>query len=118
MKSLILILLLLLPIPARAEWTRADTARQLVITGIHVIDWGQTRNIANNPDRFYELNPMLGKHPSLNEVDKYFVGLIAVHAGISFVLPEKLRRPWQYLSIGYYGMNIERNYKIGLRVDF
>ena len=38
-----------------------------------VIDWCQTAYIANHPDKFFETNVLLGKHPSVLEVSIYFV---------------------------------------------
>lgn len=109
------------------NWGWDDTLRQAIITGIWVIDWGQTRYIAENPTRYYELNSTLGEHPTVSAVDKYFVRTILIHTGISYLLPDELtlfdytfkpRATWQYFSIGFYGMGIKRNAAIGIKVSF
>ncbi len=60
------------------------------------IDWRQTITIAKNPDKFREYNPILGKHPSEERVDYYFlvVAILAVvgllflaHWNSTWVLP-------------------------------
>jgi hypothetical protein len=40
--------------------------------GSLVVDWLQTLCIAREPDRFYEVNVLLGKHPSAARVSWYF----------------------------------------------
>ena len=37
-----------------------------------LLDWGQTLNIAQHPDHWHELNPLLGPHPSTGSVNMYF----------------------------------------------
>ncbi len=36
-------------------------------------DWAQTVEIASRPDRNYEFNPLLGRHPSVSQVNTYFI---------------------------------------------
>jgi hypothetical protein len=38
-----------------------------------LLDWFQTLTIAGHPDRFSEVNPILGKHPSKLGVSVYFI---------------------------------------------
>ena len=53
--------------------SKADTLEEIfsglpkeewVWQSLHTIDMVQTIRIAKNPDKFRELNPLLGKHPS------------------------------------------------------
>ncbi len=39
---------------------------------LHCVDWLQTRNIAKTPDRWREKNPILGRHPTLKQVNWWF----------------------------------------------
>jgi hypothetical protein len=55
-------------------------------------DWGQTRNIAAHPERFKEVNPILGPHPSTRRVDAYFAGAMLGTVGLAYVLPPQTRR--------------------------
>lgn len=45
-----------------------------------VIDWRQTLTIARNPERWYETNPILGRHPSVLRVNVWFA--IVLTAGL------------------------------------
>ena len=77
---------------ATGGWTKADTARQAAFVTVTAMDWMQTRQIAQNPDKYRELNPILGEHPSTGEVDVYFAAAIAAHTGIAMALPPDYRR--------------------------
>lgn len=55
-----------------------------------VIDWRQTLTIAKNPDKWFEMNPILGKHPSVQKVHVYFLCVIAASAFVLSIVP----RPW------------------------
>ena len=91
------------------------TLLSCITVALHVIDWLQTRYIAKHPAGFYELNPFLGKHPSVLKVNMYFLGCIAsTLVGASF-LPF-----WWAIGIGTWWIALEtflviRNYKIGIR---
>jgi len=126
MGGLVAAVLGLLSGPAAAEWTTADTAREVTYLGLHVADWGQTLDIAENDD-FYETNPVLGKQPSRGEVNRYFALTGLTHVAISAVLPNEAtfmshdwnpRASWQYVSIAVEGSTVYRNYKIGIRIEF
>ena len=107
----------LLSVDATADWTQEDTARQLAFTGLQLIDWGQTRDIAQNPNR-RELNPILGPNPSTTDVDVYFAATTLGHYVVSRALPPEYRKVWQYVWIGAQAGNVVRNYQLGVRVRF
>lgn len=111
-----LILLCLLSTPAYA-WTEADTQRQLVYSAFHVIDWGQTRDIATRDDHI-ETNPILGKYPSVQTVDYYFAAAIAGHTLVSYLLPPKYRKWWQVIWIGLEAKTVAHNYSAGVNIHF
>lgn len=83
------------------KWTKKNTIYQLIYTALHIVDWMQTRFVAKNPERFYELNPLLGKHPSISNVNIYFILTLIGHIVISYTLPSKYRRWWQIVWIGF-----------------
>lgn len=99
------------------DWTNADTARETAYTVLHIADWGQTRYIAKNP-QFYEQNPLLGEHPSVGRVDTYFISGLIAHTAISYALPPKYRRIWQYIGIVMEGGVVAHNTSIGVRFGF
>jgi hypothetical protein len=82
------------------------------------IDWSQTRYIAKNPDRFREINPLLGEHPSLGKVNNYFVASALVNIAAVHYLPERYRKPFQYLTIGFEATTVAHNYSIGIKLDW
>ena len=100
------------------EWTRADTERQVVYLALHIIDWGQTRNIAKNPVLYREVNPILGKHPSMNKVNGYFIVGVLVHTGIAYVLPAEWRKRFQCVTIGIETGYAVHNYATGIKMNF
>jgi hypothetical protein len=81
------------------------------------IEYGQTLDIKNHPD-LYERNPFLGKHPSDARVRNYHIVAGLAHVGMTRLLPREYRPYWQWgtliLEIGL----VERNHRLGLRLDF
>jgi hypothetical protein len=124
MKKLVLIfLLILIPYPVQAyqfceNWTKTDTSFESIYVGLTIIDWGQTRDIAKHPQQYSEMNPFLGKHPSLDKVDTIIPLGIVAHGLVSMALPPKYRRYWQVLFIGGEIAAVWNNYNVGLRIDF
>ena len=129
MKMVLLLLLALSAGFAQAEglsykvdpWRTEDTQREVAYAIVHLMDWGQTRNIAKHPERWYEKNPKLGRHPSVAQVDRHFLfgfplGAIS-HPIISYLLPAKYRPVWQYITIGYEWSYVERNFSLGITID-
>jgi len=118
MKTILILLIFLLPINCYADWDKNNTFREIAWQGIHLIDWGQTLDIARQPDRYYEMNPILGKHPSVGQVNTYMAISAITHIGISYMLPKKYRAYWQWISIGVSGSCIINNFNAGLKVKF
>lgn len=120
-----MLVFILLASPAYADdWSKADIQREAVYLVLHTIDLGQTRWLVKNPcdipnctDPRYETNKILGKYPSVGEVNRYFVGAAILQIGIAHVLPAEYRKWWQYLSIVEKGAFVGHNYRIGIRVD-
>jgi len=90
----------------------------LLMNGTTTMDWAQTRYAARHPAQFYEINPIIGKHPSVKEVDRYFIGSLAVKNTIFFILPEKYQPIWAMgmttISVGL----IAHNNSIGIQMKF
>ena len=100
------------------EWTAADTGREAVYLTLHSIDWAQTRNIARNPDKWYEQNSYLGKHPSVAQVDRYFIAAGAIQFAVAYYLPAEYRKAFQYVTIGVEGGAVVHNFSLGIEVKF
>lgn len=121
MKYLIPLLLLIPDFCEADEWSKADTAREAAYLILHVVDWGQTRNIVHRHQRgedYWEANPILGKYPSIKRVDSYMAFSMLAHIGIAYVLPRGWRESFQYTTAGLKTGLIINNNSIGLRVDF
>lgn len=100
-----------------ADWTTADTARQTACVSLLAADWCQTRQIVKTPG-MYETNPLIGRHPSLNRVNTYFISAIVGHTLLSYNLTPKNRKRFQYATIGLEAAVVGRNYHIGLNAKW
>lgn len=101
-----------------SDWKEADTDRQIAYLILHAVDWGQTRNIARNPNDYYEFNPLLGEHPSVKRVDSYMLVSALTHTAISYVLPPKWREAFQQVTLSVKSGLVNHNFSIGLRIDY
>ncbi len=101
-----------------SDWTDADTARQVAVTTVLVLDAAQTRDIKNYSTT-WETNPMLGKHPSDSRVRNYFVGAALGHYAVSRALPAGWpRQAWQYGWIAIEVVQVVKNKRAGFRMEF
>ena len=100
-------------------WTDGDTVRETAYLMLHVADWGQTRNIAHRKgEGYWEMNPILGKYPSIKRIDSYMAFSMLAHIGIAYALPRGWREAFQYTTVGIKAGVVFNNNSIGLRVDF
>lgn len=118
-KILIIFLICLIPTITFAGdmWTKKDTTYQAVCLTLKAVDWLQTKEIARNPN-YYETNPVLGKYPSQNEVDIYFLSTAIIHTGIAYYLPKEYRRIWQCIFIGIQAGHVSHNINTGVKIHF
>ena len=75
-------------------------------------------DIARQPGRYHEINPLMGKHPSVGRVNVYMGLSAAVHLAVSWALPKDYRGYWQWVTIGVTGGLVGNNFNIGLKVRF
>lgn len=103
---------------AADPWDSTDKALAAVALTATVVDWGQTRTIAKNPDTWFEKNPLLGEHPTLGEVNRHFALGILAGAAIAHYLPSAGRKTFlTVLSVIEIGVTAN-NHRIGIRVGF
>lgn len=121
--ALFLTPLLLLAAPASAVDLTADgsltTAGKLEVAyqAVHLADWLQTVQIAKNPERWTETNPILGEHPSVNEVHRYFLTTAVGHALVSHFIPSpKLTYLWQGATIAVQVGYVYHNHQLGIAI--
>lgn len=120
MKALVILILLLLSCPtlyATDKWTKQDIELEAVVIALQIIDWGQTRGIANDPE-FEEGNPFLGSNPTSGEINLFFIATTILHVGITYILPQKYRKGWQSAFIVVSSAVVIRNNSIGVRIEF
>ena len=88
-------------IPHPRPWTRSEKMAAAFFIAAHTANALTTEAHQNHPDRFYEMNPLMGKHPSDVEIGAYF-SLTGVGTLLVTHLYPELRKP---LLIGYGGVN-------------
>ena len=118
MPKYLFILILLLPMNAQAadEWTKKDSVIQGTYYIFHFIDWRQTRYITKN-SQWYEMNPILGKYPSTNTVDGYFLITTILHTAVAYYLPQPYRGWWQGVWIFGSATCVFHNFSVGIKMD-
>jgi len=124
-----IVFLLLIPSAHASNWTKADTAREVVFQTLMVADWLQTRDISVNNCRvltelkpgqrcWEEANPILGPSPTLDEVNTYFAVTMLGHYLVSRMLKPKYRKYWQYAWIAIEGGVVANNLQVGVGFRF
>jgi len=118
----LLFILLLWAAPVRAEWSDWSTDTQALFVASTVAigaDWATTRNMTRRYDEgYYELNPILGRHPSTAQVDAYMIGMLVSNYFITDWLPQQYRifyLGWRTIT---HGSAAHNNMSIGLRLQF
>ena len=100
------------------KWSDGDVKREAAYLALHVIDYGQTRTIALNPDRWHEQNSVLGLHPSISQVNRYFLLTGIAHVAVAHFLPDTWRRDFQNITIGIEAGATLHNYQINIQATF
>lgn len=135
---LIIVLILAFSLPAHAEykfaenWSKTDTATESVFMLITSLDWAQTRWMVDQGWKWdghyhHEMNPFLGKHPSMDKVNVLIPAAIIGHALVAMTLPPTMkifdfkinpRRIWQVMWIGVESAAVIHNINVGVKFDF
>ena len=118
-KLLLLSILLLFPFTANStELTQSQKIGELAFQTANFIDMMQTIEIVEHSDKWYETNPILGKHPRKNEVITYFMIRGSLHYQITKWLPEDLKMPWLTITFFPQIPIIEHNHNLGIRIGW
>ncbi len=94
-----------------------DTAR-LMTLGLMVVDWGQTRDLVQNRTSRVELNPMLGPHPSVGQVDTHFAYGMGSYLLLQTILPEKIKDSYNFFCLLLESVCADSNNRTSLKVRF
>lgn len=100
------------------EWTTEDTYREVTYLALHMADWSQSLDIADNPGKWHEHNPVLGSHPSRGKVNTWFAVTGLLHPVVSYVIPRPYREIWQYITIGVEIGCVGSNFNAGIGFGF
>lgn len=106
---------------ANWRWRTSDTVREAVVLGVSAVDWSQTLGIEEANERglhLHEMNPILGRHPSRGQINRYFAASLLAHVVVARLLPQRMREAFQYLSIGFELEVTAHNAKMGCRITF
>ena len=109
------LLLLIVPALCRAD---AFDQREAVYLALDTVDMIQTIHIADHPEKYRELNPLFGSHPSVAKVETLFVVGAVAHYAIGRALPERYQAWWQYAGITIEAVTVAHNWNAGLRMGF
>ncbi len=107
----------ILSAPLSAQWSQEDVALESAWQVLHVMDWAQTRYAADHPDKYKELNPLLGRHPTKSEVDRLMiVGAIGHFLVTDFLTADRVK--WLWATTAMKAIVIYSNWSIGVRFEF
>jgi len=113
MKKILPLIFFLFTFQAHADWTKQDTITESVFLSTLAVDAMQTIDIKNHPG-MYETNPILGRHPSDDQVIAYFITTGYLHYQIAKHLDSKYRKIWQYMWISVEVGVINHNQAMGV----
>lgn len=99
------------------ELEKHSTSIQLLHNSLIIADWLQTREISVNPN-FVELNKDLGLHPTLPEVNRFFLREIALQNAAPLILPKKWRKYWHTYGSVYRYDFVKNNHQLGIDFKF
>jgi len=103
---------------AADPWETTDYALAGAAVAALAVDWGQTRHIAKNPQRFAETNPILGPSPSVGKVDAYFVGAMVGTVALAHVLPGDWRQLFLGGVLALELSVVNQNRSLGIKMAF
>jgi hypothetical protein len=103
---------------ASEEITDMNIALYSTYSILHFIDYGQTLNIAKNPDKYYEMNPLLGKYPTVDKVNLYFISTYIINSAIIYILPNEYKNIWMTGIIGVEVLCVGKNINSGIKINF
>ena len=114
MLSLLLACSLATSEPFNYEWTTTNTAMEVSLLALGIIDVTQTIKFLDmshtDPEwACEERNPVLGPHPSRRRLWGTFAYSIAVHAIVAAALPHPYRDVWQGVVLGIESANVATN---------
>lgn len=103
-------------------WKKEHIVLESIWQLLNVVDWGTTTNIAaRKSDGYWEINPILGRHPSREAVHVYMAASAVGHLAATHLLLKYCPKAvpfWEMLTISVTGSLVMSNLSVGLRVAF
>lgn len=123
MNKIIITILSLLSLNCNAEWEQwSDFDKKLFMASelAMVADWATTRYGAkhNFPNGTYETNIVLGRYPSTDRVDLYFVGLLVSNYYIADNFNPDTRTFYLSMRTVLHGFAAKHNVMLGWQLQF
>lgn len=120
MSRLLFLAVLLLPLPAQAQWSQRNLLMLSVAEAAMLVDYKQTRAFTQErrPDgsyRWHERNFLLGEHPSAGRVNTHFALALLVVPLIAHQMNERDRHLFLSVFATLELFNVGRNYGLGVR---
>ena len=110
------------------KWDKWDVRLEITWEVIHGLNWLTTRNLSHRyAEGYWEMNPMLGTHPSTTTVDLYMLAGAILHPIAVHWIPKKInlfsieipaRRIAQSITITSSTICLVRDLSIGLTFQF
>jgi len=97
--------------------TALDYGLAVGSTALLVADWSQALQIADNPARWYERNPLLGRHPSEGRVNTVASLVVVTNVG-ALLLPKTPRRIWYAAVTVVEIVAVTHNLSGGISIGF
>ena len=121
MKKLTVLLMLLFSLQAQAEtreWTDEEQAWGAVTGTLLMADWSTTRNMTHRYNEgYYERNPVLGRHPTSNQISLHFLIAAPVIFLAADQFPEYRKTILQATSLVELVV-VSNNLRLGLHFQF
>lgn len=124
-KNIALVALLVASLPSHASclWTDNGWTNTAIVSANALLlrDWGQTRYIADHPERYREVGiaeNFIGQHPTSGQVNKYFVSSIVATNVVGCLLPDHWKTGF-YTGVAAFQFKVtEDNAEIGIGFKF
>src|SRR5574343_401884 len=71
-------------------WGASDTTLSLVSAGLQFVDYRQTSEMVDHPDRYQEVNGILDEHPTQADVDVFFLVMMVARPLVAALLPPEI----------------------------
>lgn len=105
-------------VAAGDAWSEDQRKMGAALAAVTIVDWAQTRFIADNPERFHETNLIIGRHPSIGRVDRYFATSMLIGAAVLDALPTEYRDYALRAGLVLEVLVVSNNARIGVGVKF